>query len=78
MMRRSADSPSPVLLRRRRARARHPEPEAATPSAAPERRERVAGRPEDEALYTCGCGCAFTAAVTASVACPHCGGAQSW
>jgi hypothetical protein len=35
-------------------------------------------QPEDAALYICGCGHAFTAAVTASVTCPHCGGGQAW
>jgi hypothetical protein len=34
--------------------------------------------PEDCALYACGCGQVFTAAVTASVTCPACGGAQAW
>lgn len=34
--------------------------------------------PEDAALYMCGCGNAFTAAVTASVTCPACGDGQAW
>jgi hypothetical protein len=34
--------------------------------------------PEDAALYVCGCGNAFTAAVTASVTCPSCGDGQAW
>jgi hypothetical protein len=34
--------------------------------------------PEDTALYRCGCGNAFTAAVTTLVACPTCGQAQAW
>lgn len=42
------------------------------------RRVREAGGPLDEATYTCHCGCMFAAAVTTSVACPHCGGAQAW
>jgi hypothetical protein len=64
---------------RRRHRARRPAPVEALPGpGTPEPRERVAGRPLDEALYTCGCGAPFPAAVTASVACPACGGAQSW
>lgn len=41
-------------------------------------RVRDAGGPLDEATYTCQCGCMFAAAVTTSVACPHCGGAQAW
>jgi hypothetical protein len=41
-------------------------------------RTRLAGRPQDESLYTCGCGFQFSAAVSASVDCPHCGDAQAW
>jgi len=37
-----------------------------------------AGGPEDQALYACGCGYAFTAEVTTSVGCPHCGTQQAW
>lgn len=37
-----------------------------------------AGGPQDNALYTCSCGCAFTAAVSTSVGCPHCGTSQAW
>jgi DNA-directed RNA polymerase subunit RPC12/RpoP len=33
---------------------------------------------EDEALYVCGCGTAFTAAVTTDVTCPSCGHGQAW
>lgn len=43
-----------------------------------ERRHRACVSPEDSALYTCGCGFAFRAAVSASVACPHCGCGQAW
>ena len=39
---------------------------------------RRAGGPQDRALYTCGCGYAFTAAVSTSVGCPHCGTSQAW
>ena len=39
---------------------------------------RRAGGPQDRALYACGCGMVFTASVTASVGCPHCGVAQPW
>src|SRR3954468_10496166 len=39
---------------------------------------RRGGGPQDQALYTCSCGCAFTAAVSTSVGCPHCGTAQAW
>ena len=37
-----------------------------------------AGGPEDQALYSCGCGYAFTAEVTTSVGCPECGTQQAW
>lgn len=43
-----------------------------------ERRHRECVTPEDSALYTCGCGFAFQAPVTTSVACPHCGSGQAW
>ena len=41
-------------------------------------RHRRAGGPEDTALYACGCGYLFDAAVSASVRCPHCGEWQAW
>ena len=41
-------------------------------------RAKRSGGPEDRALYRCGCGYAFTAAVTTSVGCPHCGQTQAW
>ncbi len=43
-----------------------------------ESRVREAGGPEDSAHYTCSCGMVFRASVSASVACPHCGGHQDW
>lgn len=72
----------PTPARRRGARPQRPEragcvPLAAEPSA-PETRVRAAGGPEDNAHYTCSCGLVFTAAVSASVACPHCGTGQDW
>lgn len=39
---------------------------------------RRAGGPQDRALYACGCGKAFTAAVSTSVDCPACGSDQAW
>jgi hypothetical protein len=33
---------------------------------------------QDRASYNCDCGFVFTAAVSASVACPHCGKVQAW
>ncbi|WP_445151568.1 hypothetical protein [Baekduia sp. Peel2402] len=43
-----------------------------------ERRHRACVSPQDSALYTCGCGVAFQAAVSTSVACPSCGADQAW
>ena len=39
---------------------------------------RRAGGPQDRALYECGCGASFTAAVSTSVGCPRCGCDQAW
>jgi hypothetical protein len=39
---------------------------------------RRGGGPEDRALYSCACGFVFTAPVTTSVDCPHCGTEQAW
>jgi hypothetical protein len=57
----------------------------AVPAASPrtvaetaQARERLAGGPEDRALYHCHCGFVFEDAVTTSVGCPHCGSAQAW
>jgi hypothetical protein len=52
-------------------RARH--------AAAPAReRNQRANISQDAATYSCGCGFVFTAAVTTSVGCPHCGTDQAW
>jgi hypothetical protein len=66
----------PAPLRRGVAR-----PECVPPEAEPlepEARVREAGGPEDRARYTCACGMVFTASVSTSVACPHCGTGQAW
>jgi hypothetical protein len=62
-----------------------PAPEGASPPAAErddalaaERRWRNAGGPHDQAMYHCACGFVFEAAVSTSVACPHCGAGQAW
>jgi hypothetical protein len=61
--------------RRRAPRA----PEALPTREAAERRDaRRGGGPQDRALYSCACGYAFTAYVSTSVACPHCGTGQAW
>lgn len=41
-------------------------------------RVREAGGPIDHASYTCQCGCLFSAEVSTTVACPHCGADQAW
>jgi hypothetical protein len=48
------------------------------PSRKPVRRLCPVPVPEDAALYVCGCGNAFTAAVTTGVMCPSCGHGQVW
>jgi len=62
--------------------ARTSRPAAARAPADPEppatRDARRGGGPQDQALYSCMCGYAFTAAVTTSVGCPHCGTEQAW
>jgi hypothetical protein len=50
------------------------------PAPVPPARERNkrANVNQDAALYSCCCGYVFTAPVTTSVGCPHCGIAQAW
>jgi hypothetical protein len=56
-----------------------PAPPAPAPTDHPhERRARESGGPIDNAQYSCSCGYVFSAAVTTSVACPHCGTGQAW
>ena len=43
-----------------------------------EQRLRASGGPNDRVQYTCGCGFAWAADVSASVACPQCGASQAW
>ena len=62
-------------IRRPRAKRRS---DHVRPVNAAQARARRAGGPQDQALYSCGCGFAFKAAVTTSVGCPHCGTAQAW
>jgi hypothetical protein len=42
------------------------------------KRRREAGAPQDQAVYSCGCGFVFEAQVSTSVGCPHCGDMQAW
>jgi hypothetical protein len=61
------------------ARAGGPREIVATALADPAaRRVRDAGGPLDRASYGCACGYRFTAEVSTTVACPHCGAAQAW
>jgi hypothetical protein len=64
---------------RRRARrgARTPDPVLRSCDPAVQR-VREAGGPVDQASYTCACGYLFSADVSTSVACPHCGADQAW
>jgi rubrerythrin len=62
----------------RRRRAERRAPARSSRAIRPEDRARRAGGPDDRALYTCACGYAFQADVTASVRCPHCGVEQAW
>jgi hypothetical protein len=55
-----------------------PEAVVSTESIPVKRRRREAGGMQDEASYTCQCGFVFSAPVSTSVGCPHCGGAQAW
>jgi hypothetical protein len=41
-------------------------------------RVREAGGPVDRASYSCACGYLFSASVSTSVSCPHCGAGQAW
>jgi hypothetical protein len=41
-------------------------------------RVREAGGPVDHASYSCQCGFLFSAQVSTTVACPHCGADQAW
>jgi hypothetical protein len=59
-------------------RSFRPAPQPAPRESDEVRAARRAGGPEDRALYSCMCGYAFTASVTTSVDCPHCGTEQAW
>jgi hypothetical protein len=74
---------------RRRHRARHatttPSPATLStcvavscPADPAAQRARAAGGPIDRAAYTCECGYVFSAPVSTTVHCPHCGAGQAW
>ncbi len=65
----TADSPAET--------ATHGAEPAPRDDATPARR-RQHGPVEDNALYSCHCGFVFEAAVSTTVACPHCGDGQAW
>jgi hypothetical protein len=52
--------------------------EPAHPCDPAAQRVRQAGGPVDLASYTCSCGYLFSASVSTSVVCPHCGTGQAW
>ncbi len=66
-----------TAIRRTERRPAHLAPRPAAERTA-ESRIRAEGGPRDIALYSCACGCAFDGAVSTHVACPQCGGDQSW
>ena len=55
-----------------------PEPVEATSEHPMQKRAKESGGPLDHAQYRCSCGYIFHAAVSTSVACPHCGTGQAW
>lgn len=67
-----------LTQRHRHAKTRrggHPRPDAHPGS---EWRSRNSGGPVDNAHYGCDCGYQFSAAVSTTVSCPHCGTMQAW
>ena len=76
--------PKRIIVTRRLDRSVHPvarvTPEPAEPiSEHPmQQRAKASGGPLDHAQYRCTCGYVFDAAVSTSVACPHCGTGQAW
>jgi len=53
-------------------------PEQAVTTQGSALRRREAGVSQDEAIYACECGLVFSAQVSTTVDCPHCGGSQAW
>jgi hypothetical protein len=67
----------PISLSKRRPRHLKAVPTPPPTSLARERNKR-ANVSQDTATYNCGCGYVFTAPVSTSVDCPHCGAGQAW
>jgi hypothetical protein len=67
-----------LKLRRRARRNGHSRGRSSARTEAAQSHRRHGGPPEDHALYSCGCGFVFEAAVSTSVECPHCGSGQAW
>ncbi|HUB72525.1 MAG TPA: hypothetical protein VL979_00640 [Solirubrobacteraceae bacterium] len=55
-----------------------PQPSAAARPDPEVQRVREAGGPVDRASYSCQCGYLFSAEVSTTVSCPHCGAGQAW
>jgi len=55
----------------------HRDPRAARPGPSSASLPPATGV-QDNALYACGCGHAFSAGVSTSVDCPRCGAGQAW
>ena len=72
----------PRRARRRPARGARRAPAASEPARRQRdvdvQRVREAGGPVDRASYSCACGYLFSASVSTSVSCPHCGADQAW
>jgi hypothetical protein len=76
--RRAAPAPAgEIVVRSREPTAVHARSAAAAADPAVQR-VRDAGGPIDLASYTCACGYLFSASVSTSVICPHCGADQAW
>jgi hypothetical protein len=64
-------------VQRRGERRLHRDPRASRPAPASAALPPATGV-QDNALYACGCGHAFSAGVSTSVDCPRCGAGQAW
>ena len=67
----------PISLSKRRPRHLTVVESPPATSLARERNQR-ANVSQDTATYSCGCGYVFTAPVSTTVDCPHCGSGQAW